>query len=75
MVLELTALGVARFVERSQYVARELASFVQYGVDQIGGDFFTTGQLGYLIKADQLLQDELHVRQRSNVGAHDFSSS
>ena len=75
MVFELAALGIALFVERGQHGTRELASFVQYGVDQIRGDFFAAAQLGHLIKTNQFMHDKLHVAQGGKVGAHAFSSS
>src|SRR5439155_17190160 len=59
-------------IDRTQYLARELARFLEDGVDQGGGGRLLPRQTGHLLESRQLVHDEAHVVNRCYIIAHDW---
>jgi hypothetical protein len=70
-LVELAALGVADRIERRQHLARELAGFLEDGIDRLGVDLGVRRQRFQRVgDVEHLVQDESHVAQRRNIGRH-----
>ena len=70
-LVEHAAFGVADRIERQQHLARELAAFLEHGIDRVGVDIGVGRQRLELVDGtEHFVEHELHVPQGRRIGRH-----
>jgi len=66
--------AVADAIDRVEDAGGELGGFIENGLNEIDGTFLVTGQGADFFEAGHFVEDELHVANRGDIGAHGFIS-